>query len=121
MKNNILTEVFISLVLIILSILLLETFHYWMPDMATKVVIALTLVVFASVSAFLFKEHARDERELSQRMIAGRASFLVGSSILIVGIITQSLTSTVDPWLVFALIGMVFSKILMRLYADKRL
>lgn len=122
MKNNLYTEALISLVLVVLAVLLLDKFHYWMPGMMGMAVLGLTFVVFTTFAIFVLREKAQDERELSHRMLAGRVAFLTGSTILTLGIIAQSLEGGgVDPWLVYALIGMVLSKLISRVYSDKRL
>ena len=122
MKNNIYTEIIISLVLVVLAVLLLDKFHYWMPGMTAMAIIGLLFVVFTTFAIFVLREKAQDEREMSHRMVAGRVAFLVGSTILTLGIITQALDGRgVDAWLVLALIGMVLSKLIARIYADKKL
>lgn len=122
MKNNLYTEVTISLVLVVLAVLLLDKFHYWMPGMTGMAVLGLLFVVFTTFAIFVLREKAQDEREMSHRMVAGRTAFLTGSTVLTLGIIKQSLNHEhVDEWLVIALIGMVLSKMIARIYADKKL
>jgi hypothetical protein len=76
MKNNLYTEIIISLVLVALAILLLDKFHYWMPGMTGMAVLGLLFVVFTTFAIFVLREKAHDERELSHRMVAGRTAFL---------------------------------------------
>ncbi len=121
MKNNLKIEVVISLILIVLTILLLNPFHLWMPDMLHMMMLALTLVMFAFFAIFILREKVEDEREVVHRMLSGRVAFLTGSALLTIGIVAQSLQDSVDVWLVIVLVAMVLSKIVTRIYSDTRL
>jgi len=121
MKNNLKIEVVISLVLVVLAVLLLNPFHFWMPNMIHMVMLALTLVVFAFFAIFILREKVQDEREAIHRMLSGRVAFLTGSALLTIGIVAQSLKNAVDVWLVIVLVAMVLSKIVTRIYSDNRL
>jgi len=121
MKNNLKIEVVISLVLVVLAVLLLNPFHFWMPNMIHMVMLALTLVVFAFFAIFILREKVQDERDTAHRMLSGRVAFLTGSALLTIGIVVQSLKGTVDVWLVVVLVAMVLSKIVTRIYSDNRL
>lgn len=68
------------------------------------------LAGFVAFALWVWREGSNDEREELHRMMAGRASYLVGSGVLIAGIIVESLAGDVDRWLVYALIGMVLTK-----------
>lgn len=119
--NNFKIEFVISLVLIVLTVFLLNPFHFWMPTMLHMVVMALTLVIFALFAVFILREKVRDEREVSNRMFSGRVAFLTGSAVLTVGILIQSLKHVVDIWLVIALVVMVLSKLVSGIYSDRNL
>jgi len=121
MKNNLHIEIVISFVLIVLTILLLNPFNFWMPNMMHMAVLALTLVSFASFAVFVVRENVQDEREIAHRMLSGRVAFLTGSALLTIGIVVQSLQDVVDVWLVVVLVAMVLSKLVTRLYSDSRL
>lgn len=121
MKNRSKIEVFISIVLVVLSILILNPFRFWMPDMILLLILAITFVVFAMFSIFLIHEKIEDERIVLHRMLAGRMAFLAGSTVLLAGIIVQALSHEVDVWLVIALVAMVLSKLIARIYSDSNL
>jgi hypothetical protein len=53
-------------------------------------------------------------------MLSGRIAFLVGSTLLTLGIIVQSLNHNVDAWLVVTLVAMILSKIVVRIYGDSK-
>ena len=122
MKNNHIQEVVVGGVLVLLAVLLLNPFHFWMPDMMHVVVCVLILAVFALFAIFMLRENVGDEREAIHRMLAGRVAFLTGAAILTFGIVYQELASDVlDGWLVGALVVMVLSKLMTRIYCDWRL
>lgn len=118
MKNNIL-ELCSAVALIITSIILLNPWHLWMPDVLVMCLIGGLLVVFGIFAAFLLREVAVDEREEAHRSIAGRNAFLVGAAILIIAIAIQEYREQLDGWLVAALIGMVITKLVTRLWSDR--
>lgn len=120
MKNNI-KETIVTVSLIILSVLLLNPFHFWMPDMMVMCMLASSLVLFAIFASFILREKTVDERDDVHRTLAGRNAFLAGSAVLMLGIVIQGYTHSVDPWLVVALIAMILVKIVTRMWSDKNL
>ena len=120
MKNNSLKEISITAVLVVLALFVLNPFDFWMPTMAHMIMLALLLVAFAVFAVFLYREKPGDERDVLHTMNSGRVAFLVGSALLTLGIVVQALQDSVDPWLVATLVGMVLSKLLSRIYSDKK-
>ncbi|HYC83164.1 MAG TPA: hypothetical protein VEB60_01285 [Candidatus Paceibacterota bacterium] len=121
MKNNSLKEYIVVLALVILAVLLLNPFHFWMPDMMLLAILGIALVVFGIFASFILREGGLDERECYHRMLAGRTAFLSGSAIALAGITVQSYRHAVDPWLVAAFIAMIVAKIGSRIYSEKHL
>lgn len=120
MKNNI-VETIITLCLILLTVLLLNPFHFWMPDMVVMVVLACSLVLFAVFASYILREKIVDERDVLHSNLAGRNAFLAGSAILMVGIVIEGHSHNVDPWLVIGLITMIITKIVTRIWSDRNL
>lgn len=120
MKNNITQEIFITAALFVLLLTFLNPLHLWMPSKVEMVLIFALLVVFAVYASMVLREKPQDEREELHRMFAGRVGFLVGATVLLVGVIVESVTYTIDPWLVFALIAMAGGKVLARAYSSFR-
>jgi hypothetical protein len=118
MKNNI-AETITTILLIAIAVLLLNPFHFWMPDMMVVVMLVCLLGLFAIFASFILRETSIDEREVSNRALAGRNAYLVGSGILIVAIMIQGYNHLVDPWLILALLGMIVAKISTRIWSDK--
>ena len=56
MKNNLKIEMVISFALVILAVLLLNPFHFWMPNMMHMVMLAFTLVTLALFAIFILRE-----------------------------------------------------------------
>lgn len=124
MKNNphgIISQTVVTVALIAIAILLLNPFHFWMPDMMVMSMLAVILVLFSIFASFILREKTVDERDTLHRTLAGRNAFLAGSATLILGIIVQGYSHTVDGWLVVALIVMVVAKIGTRIWSDKNL
>ncbi len=119
MKNNHSQEIITATILIGLAFLLLNPWDFWMPNMMLVSLLALALVVFAFFASFILRERPFDERDEAHRTLAGRAAFLVGSGVTILGIIVQAISHSVDPWLVFVLSSMVVVKIGTRFWSDR--
>jgi len=111
MKNNLLQEIFVSLVLVVLLILFLNPFDFWMPNTLLMVMVLGLVVVFMLFASFIWKENSIDEREGLHKMMAGRVAFLAGTGVLVVGIIIQSFNHQLDSWLVFTLGVMILAKV----------
>ena len=120
MKNNFVKEIIVSSVLLALTFLLLNPFHFWMPEMMVMVILVLMFIVFALFAIFVLREQTQDEREVTHKMISGRIAFLIGSALLTLGIIVESFNHNVDVWLAVALVAMILSKIITRIYSDSK-
>lgn len=118
MRNNV-KETVVTAVMIALAVLLLNPFHFWMPDMVVLCMLAFALALFGLFASFILREESVDEREDQHKALAGRNAFLVGSGILMLGIVVEGYTHAVDPWLVIALIGMVMVKLATRYWSDR--
>src|SRR3989338_6971913 len=120
MKNNI-KETVVAICLIVIAILILNPFHFWMPDMMVMGILAVALALFGMFASFILRERVVDERDAVHRTLAGRNAFLSGGAVLMLGIIIQGYTHSVDPWLVISLITMILAKICTRIWSDKNL
>lgn len=120
MKNNI-KETIITVCLIVTAVLLLNPFHFWMPDMMVIGMLAIALALFGIFASFILREKIFDERDNVHRTLAGRNAFLAGATVLMLGIVIQGYSHSVDAWLVIALIVMIFTKIATRIWSDKNL
>jgi hypothetical protein len=117
MKNK-LSQIIIAIILIVLLVLIWNPAKFWMADMTVMLILILLVVIFSIFASFILREKVQDEREEAHRSLAGRAAFLTGSSILMIGILIQGFSHAVDIWLVLALVSMIIVKIGTRLYSD---
>ena len=116
MDKNTHTEIIIAVIFLGLLILFLNPFNLWMPERLAYIMIGSLVVLFALFASFVWRENAHDEREQQHKQMAGRVAYLAGASVLILGIVIQSITTHVDPWLVLALGAMVLGKVVMHIY-----
>lgn len=108
----------VSLVLIVLLILLINPFGFWMPNIVLMMMIVGLIVLFALFASFIWRENSKDEREGIHKMMAGRIAFLVGTTVLVIGIIVQSLKHNLDLWLVLTLGAMILAKVTGLIYSE---
>ena len=120
MKNKSL-HIIIPVCIVLIAVLLLNPFHFWMPDLMVMSMLACIFVLFAIFASFILNEQAGDERESAHRTLAGRNAFLIGSAILMLGIIIQGYSHTLDFWLVASLSAMILTKVITRLWSDRNL
>ena len=110
---------FISAAIVIaLGILILNPMHFWMPTMMHMAVLAAAVIAFGAFSVFVLRERGGDEREEMHRMFSGRTGFLVGGGVLLAGIVAESMSETLDPWLVGALLAMILAKLGAHIYSS---
>ena len=122
MKKDIISikEFLVISILAVVFFVLLNPFGWWMPSMMLAGLLIIALVVFGLFAVFAVKEKVRDEREAHHRVVAGRAAFIAGTSILALGMIMQSLQHKVDPWLFIAFMIMIIVKFVARTYTDNQ-
>lgn len=115
--NNILSCVILSLLALVLFTLV-DPFMYWMPTMVQMGALMVAAVLLLVWVAFVLREESRDEREVQLRAHAGRSAYLSGVTVLVVALVVQGFTHSIDPWVPVALIAMVAAKLAARLYGD---
>jgi len=112
-------EFSIIAILLILLGLLLNPFHFWMPGMAEMALVACFVVVFGLFVVLVWRERPHDEREGMHQLRAGRLGFIAGAAILMIGIVVQSFTYMLDPWLPLSLGVMVIAKAISFIFSDR--
>jgi hypothetical protein len=117
MKSNA-AEILATVSLVATAVLLLNPFHFWMPDMVVMGMLAFAIALFGALAVFVLREKPIDERDEAHRSLAGRYAFLSGSGVLVLGIVVQGYAHAVDPWLVVALMVMAVTKIAARSWSD---
>ncbi|PCH91298.1 hypothetical protein COB18_01330 [Candidatus Kaiserbacteria bacterium] len=121
MKNNVTIEIITGLLLAILVAVLTYAHEAWMPNMATMVTLALIVAAFGIFAVYVWGEDQVDEREQLIRFVASRAAFLATGSVLLIGIIVETLIDhQPSPWLGLALVVMVGAKIIGHAYGRNK-
>lgn len=118
MKNNAI-QILTVVVFIILLGLLSDPFMLFMPPAAFMVALLCAVVLLCVWSGFVLYEKANDERELVQRMYAGRIAYLSALVVLTLALLTQGLAQAIDPWIAITLAVMVITKLVARIYFDR--
>lgn len=118
MKTNYTSEIIISIILILLTVLLLNPFKFWMPTSVHMIMLVAIAILFILFAGFIWKEKSADEREQIHKSVAGRWAYLIGTAILVIGIIAQTIQHVLDPWLVIALVVMVLTKLGSYIYTE---
>lgn len=120
MKNEFINEVLVGIILLVLALGILNPFGIWMPGEVEMTVLFLTVVVFAIFAVFVWREKAQDEREEHLRMVASRLSWLTGSGVLLLALVVQGFAHSIDSWIVYALIAMIATKVIARVYVRRK-
>lgn len=119
MKSKSVIEGIITFLFLGVLLLFLNPLGIWMPSAVVMTLLCILVILFLLFGSFLWNEKTQDERENFHKMLAGRIGYLMGSGILVTGIIFQEYTHTFDPWLVYALSGMILGKIFALWYSRK--
>jgi putative flippase GtrA len=90
-----------------------------MPPTVVMLAVVALILVFGLFSIYVWKERKGDERETYLKILSGHFAFLTGSFILVLAIAYQELNHILDPWLVYALIGMIIAKIISQYLSNK--
>ncbi len=121
MKNNyFISEILISLTLLLILIFCLNPFGILMPPPLVSMLVISLLLFVGIFASFIWKERSGDERENYHKLLAGHLAFLTGVGLLGIAIAFQELNHTLDPWLVYILIAMLLAKIIGRIYSQKK-
>ena len=104
-------EIVIPIVVLALSYAFFDPFMVLMPTAFVYTIMVLFFLVYIGFTLLVWHESARDERELAHRAYADRIAHLIGTGVLVIGIIYQAFTAhSVDTWLILALSVMVIAK-----------
>ncbi len=114
-------ELFVSLVLVLLLGIVFNPWSMVMPDYVVMALLTGLIVSFIGFAVFVWREGSGDERETAHRLLADRVAYLIGSALLLIGVIIQEFRGSLDPWLIFVLAAMVLGKVAGLLYAKSKL
>lgn len=120
MKNNVIGETLLSLILTGLLLFYLHPFEPMMPKPIHTIMIPLVVVLFVFLAAFFWRETPGDEREQLHKFITSRFAYFAGSLTLIVAIVYQSWHHAIDSWIIVTLCVMLLAKTLGSLYTKMK-
>ena len=104
-------EFIILILILVLSVALINPFHILMPSMTEMAIVVSLVLIFSLSVGFFWMESGGDERDVVHKMAADRMAYFAGASVLIIGILAQSLRHELSDWLVAALTAMVAAKV----------
>ena len=116
MKNKFIGELVISIALISLLVFFINPLDLLMPHALYPFMLPGLVLLFILFTAILWNEKPGDEREQLHKFIASRFAYFAGIFVLIAGIIFQSTSHKVDPFLIIAVCVMLLAKILGLVY-----
>lgn len=114
------SETLFVAVLAALLLALVNPLGFWMPEQFEMICTVLVFIFFVLFSVYLLREKPKDEREELHLFIATRFAYLLGSGILVIGIIVQLKMHHLTFWLPLSLGAMLIGKLIGRYYAEKR-
>ena len=117
MKQLALSEVAISAILLIISVLLVSPFNYWMTHPIHMTMLALLGIAFVAFAVFVWRENVHDEREQLHRFVAARFAYLTGVCVLVLATMYQSFHHRLDGWIIVALAAIVIAKVVGLFYS----
>ncbi len=109
----------LSFILVALLVALADPFMLLMPAPAQMFALLSASALVAVLAGFVILEGRGDERDAAHRMQAGRVAYLSGLAILTLALLFQGFAHDVDPWIVFALVGMVLAKLAARVWSER--
>lgn len=92
-----------------------------MPQTVDAMFVVGIIITFLFFVAFIFKESSSDERESAHILKASRISYLVGVGVLTLALIVQTLMHSIDVWIIYAVVAMILSKLISRIYSHYRM
>lgn len=117
MQKGFINEITVSILFIVLLAFFLDPLMVLMPPSALYPLMAGAVVLFVLFAGLVWRERPLDERDELHRALAGRIGYLLGTVALLIGVLVQSVSGHVDPWLVIGLGAMVVGKLLGHFYS----
>jgi hypothetical protein len=114
-------ELLSAVLIIFIPVVFFKSSSLSMPMNVTSTLIVLLILAFLILAAFVWREKPEDERESLISMMAGRAAYLLGVGVLVIGIVYQVLMQEIDPWLILSLCVMILAKLGFLFYSRYKL
>ncbi|MBP6037821.1 MAG: hypothetical protein KA604_00590 [Candidatus Saccharimonas sp.] len=117
-KYKQLLDVILLLGLATIALLAIAPKTLVMPNALQMLILAVVLALIATFLVLFWREHPDDEREMENQALASRSAYTVGSLVLIIALIVQSLDHNPDPAIPIALLAMIATKIILQRTKD---
>jgi ABC-type Fe3+-siderophore transport system permease subunit len=114
-------ELSVGVGLLALLYIIFNPWNLFMPGYVVMGFLIAAIVLYIAFATFLWKENEGDEREQFHRLFADRIAYLVGSAVLLIGIVLGELQHALNPWLILALAAMVLAKVVGLMYGKNKL
>lgn len=111
-------DVILLLGLGVIALLAIAPKTFVMPSSLQMILLAVVLGLVATFLVFLWREQPEDEREMQNQALASRSAYSVGSLVLIIALIIQSLHHSLDSAIPVALLAMIATKIIVQRNKD---
>jgi hypothetical protein len=109
-----------ALVFVAALILMMCPVPFLMLTSTQMMLTSIAAIGFLAWVTLHWREKPRDEREELHQFLAARLAYFVGVSILMIGVLSQSLVMhKVEIWMVGALVGMVLAKLVSQAITEK--
>ncbi len=117
-KYKQLLDVVLLLGLTTIALLAIAPKTFVMPSSLQMLILAIVLGLISTYLVLLWREQPDDEREMQNQALASRFAYIVGSLVLIVSLIIQSLKHDLDPAIPIALLAMIATKVIVQRTKD---
>jgi uncharacterized membrane protein len=114
------SEALLGLAIVIALVLLINPFNFLMTSALTLTLIMILAVTVIAFAIFIWREKPHDEREALHGLMAGRISYLIGGSVLVLAIIVESVQHRLDHWLAITLGAMVVTKLIVSAWIRRK-
>lgn len=117
-KYKQLLDIILLLGLTTITLLAIAPKTFVMPSSLQMLILATVLGLIAAFLVLLWREQPDDEREMQNQALASRSAYIVGSLVLIIALIIQSLNHDLDPAIPVALLAMIAIKVIVQRTKD---
>lgn len=101
-----------------MSLLAIAPKTFVMPTSVQMLLLAIVLGLLAAFLVLLWRESPSDEREAHNQATASRFAYIVGSVVLIITMVTQSLHHRLDAAIPITLLAMIATKLIIQRTKD---
>lgn len=115
-----LQEVVIVSSFFILLLTLLNPFGLELPEPVALLIMAAAMLVFSVWVAFVWHQESEPYMARSHSFFAHKGAYIGAATLLLVGVVVESFSLSVNPWPVWALSMLVAGKVLVEAWSRSR-